>query len=66
MRVLLENTIFLLQTIFRIAGTIRVVVIIRGRASYEEIRYLQNVDLWKIGGKNWVKLNSCRNKVIGS
>ena len=34
MRVLLENTSFLLHKIVRIAG------IIRGRALYEEIRYL--------------------------
>ena len=40
MQVLLENTTFLLHKIVRIAGIIRVVGIIRGRALYEEIRYL--------------------------
>ena len=41
MRVLLENTTFLLYKIVRIAGSnIRVAGIIRGRALYEEIRYL--------------------------
>ena len=39
MRVLLENTTFLLHKIVRIAGIIRVAGIIRGRALYEEIRY---------------------------
>ena len=43
MRVLLENTTFLLHKIVRIEGIIRVAGIIRGRALYEEIRY---VDLW--------------------
>ena len=38
MRVLLENTTFLLHKIVRIAGIIRVAGIIRGRALYEEIR----------------------------
>ena len=38
MRVLLENTTFLLLTIVRIAGIIRVAGIIRGRALYQEIR----------------------------
>ena len=41
MRVLLENTTFLLHKIVRIADIIRVAGIIRGRALYEEIRYLQ-------------------------
>ena len=41
MRVLLENTTFLLHKIVRIAGIIRVEGIIRGRALYEEIRYVQ-------------------------
>ena len=36
MRVLLENTTFLLHKIVRIAGIIRVAGIIRGRALYEE------------------------------
>ena len=40
MRVLLENTTFLLRKNVRIAGIIRVAGIIRGRALYEEIRYL--------------------------
>ena len=40
MRVLLENTTFLLHKIVRIAGIIRVAGIIRGRALYEEIRYV--------------------------
>jgi hypothetical protein len=40
MRVLLENTTFLLHKIVRIVGIIRVAGIIRGRALYEEIRYL--------------------------
>ena len=40
MRVLLENTTFLLHKIVRIEGIIRVAGIIRGRALYEEIRYL--------------------------
>ena len=39
MRVLLENTAFSLHIIIRIAG------IIRGRALYEEIRYLNIGDL---------------------
>ncbi len=39
MRVLLENTTFLLHKNVRIAGIIRVAGIIRGRALYEEIRY---------------------------
>ena len=43
MRVLLENTTFLLNKVIRIAGIIRVAGIIRGRALYEEIRYLVNV-----------------------
>ena len=38
MRVLLENTKFLLHMIVRIAGIITVEGIIRGRALYEEIR----------------------------
>ena len=38
MRVLLENTTFLLHKIVKIAGIIRVAGIIRGRALYEEIR----------------------------
>ena len=38
LRVLLENTTFLLHKIVRIAGIIRVAGIIRGRALYEEIR----------------------------
>ena len=41
MRVLLENTTFLLHKIVRIAGIIRVAGIIRGRALYEEIRYMK-------------------------
>ena len=40
MQVLLENTTFLLHKIVRIAGIIRVAGIIRGRALYEEIRYI--------------------------
>ena len=40
MRVLLENTTFPLHKIVRIAGIIRVAGIIRGRALYEEIRYV--------------------------
>ena len=40
MRVLLENTTFLLHKIVRIAGIIRVAGIIQGRALYEEIRYV--------------------------
>jgi hypothetical protein len=40
MRVLLENNTFLLHKIVRIAGIIRVAGIIRGRALYEEIRYV--------------------------
>ena len=39
MRVLLENTTFLLHKIVRIAGIIRDAGIIRGRALYEEIWY---------------------------
>ena len=39
MRVLLENTTFLLHKIVRIAGIIRVVDIIQGRALYEEIQH---------------------------
>ena len=38
MRVLLENTTFLLLMIVRIAGINRVAGIIRGRALYQEIR----------------------------
>ena len=38
MRVLLENSTFLLHKIVRIAGIIRVAGIIRGWALYEEIR----------------------------
>ena len=38
MRILLENTTFLLHKIVRNAGIIRVAGIIRGRALYEEIR----------------------------
>ena len=41
-RVLLENTTFLLHKIVRNAGIIRVAGIIRGRALYEEIRYSSN------------------------
>ena len=40
MRVLLENTTFPLHKVIRIAGIIRVEGIIRGRALYEEIRYM--------------------------
>ena len=40
MRVLLENATFLLHKIVRIASIIRVAGIIRGRALYEEIRYV--------------------------
>ena len=40
MRVLLENNTFLLHKIVRIAGITRVAGIIRGRALYEEIRYV--------------------------
>ena len=40
MRVGLENTTFLLHKNVRIAGIIRVAGMIRGRALYEEIRYL--------------------------
>ena len=40
MRVLLENTTFLLNKNVWIAGIIRVAGIIRGRALYEEIRYV--------------------------
>ena len=39
MRVLLENTTFLLHRIIRIAGIIRIQRIIRGKALYEDIRY---------------------------
>ena len=39
MWVLLGNTTFLLNEIVRIASSIRVVGIIRGRAFYEEIQY---------------------------
>ena len=38
MRVLLENTKFLLHKVIRIAGIIRVADIIQGRALFEEIR----------------------------
>ena len=48
MRVLLENTTFLLHKIVRIAGIIRVAGIIRGRALYEEIRYISNVLLTEL------------------
>ena len=37
MRVLLENTTFLLHIIIRIAGIVRVAGIIHGRVLYEEI-----------------------------
>jgi hypothetical protein len=40
MRVLLENTTFLLHKIVIIEVIIRVAGIIRGRALYEEIRYI--------------------------
>ena len=40
MRISLENTTFPLHKIVRIAGIIRVEGIIRGRALYEEIRYV--------------------------
>ena len=43
MRVLLENTTFLLHKVIRIAGIIRVVGIIRGRALYVEIWYVEAV-----------------------
>jgi hypothetical protein len=43
MRVLLENTTFLLHKIVRIAGIIRVASIIRGRSLYEEIRYPDSI-----------------------
>ena len=43
MRVLLENTSFLLHKFVRIGGIIRVEGIIRGRALYEEIRYVKNI-----------------------
>ena len=46
MRVLLENTTFLLHKIVRIAGIIRVEGIIRGRALYEEIRYVSLTNRW--------------------
>ena len=44
MRVLLENTTFSLHKIVRNAGIIRIAGIIRGRALYEEIRYVFNKD----------------------
>ena len=44
MRVLLENTTFLLHKIIRKTGIIRIAGIIRGRALYEEIRYVFNKD----------------------
>ena len=40
MQVLLENTTFLLHKVVRNAGIIRVAGIIRGRALYEEKRYI--------------------------
>ena len=48
MRVLLENTTFLLHKVIRIAGIIRVAGIIRGRVLYEEIHYefLQYTNPW--------------------
>ena len=45
MRILLENTTFLLHKIVIIAGIIRVAGIIRGRALYEEIRYVISKDI---------------------
>ena len=42
MRVLLENTTFLIHKIVRIAGIMGVAGIIRGRALYEEIQYEQS------------------------
>jgi methyl coenzyme M reductase subunit D len=56
MRVLLENTTFLLHKIVRIAGIIRVAGIIRGRALYEEIRYLK--------AKGWINLNFFRARTL--
>jgi hypothetical protein len=43
MRVLIENTTFLLHKIIRIAGIIRVAGIIRGWALYEEMRWIVNL-----------------------
>ena len=40
MQISLENSTFLLHKIVRNAGIIRVAGIIRGRALYEEIRYV--------------------------
>ena len=48
MRVLLENTTFPLHKIVRIAGIIKVASIIRGRALYEEIRYLKVQTTYRI------------------
>ena len=48
MRVLLENTTFLLNKIVRIAGIIRLAGIIRGRALYEEIRYMVAINLFSL------------------
>ena len=42
MRVLLENTAFLLLKIVKIVGIIRVAGIIQGRALYEEIQYTES------------------------
>ena len=53
MQVLLENTTFLLHKIVRIAGIIRVAGIIRGRALYEEIRYLIGCRLGQAIGPLW-------------
>ena len=44
MRVLFKNTTFSLHKIIRIAGIIRISVIIWGRALYEEIRYFSFLD----------------------
>ena len=45
MRVLLENTKFLLHIVISIAGIIRVAGIIRGRILYEEIWYLRTIQV---------------------
>ena len=57
MRVLLENTKFLLHKIVRIAGIIRVAGIIRGRALYEDILYFKTLS----GTENLNKLFTVRS-----
>ena len=60
MRVLIENTKFLLYKVIRIVGIIRVTCIIRGRVLYEEIRCFDT----KISYQNWRNFQHCPDDSI--